>query len=183
MKHGNENSTKANPEDSAQAAGGNPLPLRTDEVAYDLSDMGDAPLLAVLEGADGAPDTGDAGATDETAENSGALDEDKGSLTGKCPQEGVEMARRLITLATSLITGETAASELLPLLDAAKAREEIDRLRAEIEVARREGEIAGRNALIEERLVVPEKGVPDLNGSSPRNARPSSIFDLALDAR
>ncbi|MDE5662500.1 MAG: hypothetical protein K2I37_00490 [Muribaculaceae bacterium] len=84
----------------------------------------------------------------------------------------------LLGLVMGLLTGRLPADRFIPLMDAAKAYEAI-------KVARAEGEIAGRNAVIEEQLVAPPVGAPDLAGTPIARSRRSatSIFDLAEMAR
>ena len=200
---------------------------RPDEPLYDISDMGDAPLLAVLEAdtadddpataspAHSAPkeaketDTKETGTSKEAkkadtkepgtskeakkaetedtetskeakeAETKEAKETENSTPGGESDPSGesqISLATKLLRLASSLIAGDTTPDDLLSLLDAAKAYEEIQR-------ARHEGEIAGRNAIIEEKLAPAPIGVPDLNGAPARNTPPASIFDLAKSAR
>ena len=151
----------------------NQSPVKTDEPGYDLTDMGDAPLLSVLRsdaGEDSPDDEPGKGEPDDKEEK----DQDKDGETNK--PDSVGMARKLMILASALIAGETLPEDLLPLLDAAVAHYEIQR-------ARQEGELAGRNALIEERMAPAPIGVPDLNGAPTRSSSPASIFDLAREAK
>lgn len=88
------------------------------------------------------------------------------------------LAVSLLAMALELLTGRLPGKELIPLMDAVLAREAIMKARAE-------GEIAGRNAVIEEQLVAPPVGAPDLNGAPIARSRrqAASIFDLADMAR
>lgn len=93
-------------------------------------------------------------------------------------KESERLAISLLRMAISLLTGEVPEDKFIPLMDATLAREAIT-------AARAEGEIAGRNAVIEEQLVTPPAGAPDLSGTPiARGRRPAaSIFDLADLAR
>lgn len=88
------------------------------------------------------------------------------------------LAVSLLSMALELLTGRMPGKEFIPLMDAVLAREAIVKARAE-------GEIAGRNAVIEEQLVAPPVGAPDLNGAPIARSRrqAASIFDLADLAR
>lgn len=175
----------------------NPTPLKPDEANYDLSDMGDAPLLAVLADAEKKKEEVEEGkeAEDGKEAKSEADESESGKKTekktGKDPEKTANIPEsatpnesadpkvlisRLLSICLSLLEGKTLPDDLLNLLDAAKAHDEIQR-------ARQEGEIAGRNALIEERMAPKSIGVPDLNGAPCRSSAPTSIFDLARSAK
>lgn len=125
------------------------------------------------------PDKGD----DKTPEEKPRFEER--FLTSATSTDGTKEERQRESLATSLIraalsllTGEIPEDSFIPLMEAAIAREAI-------QAARAEGEIAGRNAVIEEQLITPPVGAPDLNGTPiAQSRRPAtSIFDLADLAR
>lgn len=88
------------------------------------------------------------------------------------------LAMSLLAMAIELLAGRVPGKALIPLMDAVLAREAVAK-------ARKEGEIAGRNALIEEQLMSPPVGAPDLNGAPIARSRrqAASIFDLADMAR
>lgn len=88
------------------------------------------------------------------------------------------LAVSLLRMALSLLTGEVPEDRFVSLMDATLAHEAVADARAE-------GEIAGRNAVIEERLVTPPAGAPDLGGTpiARSRRRAASIFDLADLAR
>ncbi|MDE6010423.1 MAG: hypothetical protein K2F87_03115, partial [Muribaculaceae bacterium] len=88
------------------------------------------------------------------------------------------LATSLLRAALALLTGDMPDDSFIPLMEASLAREAVIR-------ARTEGEIAGRNAVIEERLVTPPAGAPDLTGTPVASSRrpAASIFDLAELAR
>ena len=86
-------------------------------------------------------------------------------------------ALKLVRLAADILAGDCSEEELERLLDAATAREEI-------EAAYQRGLIEGKNIQIEEQLVMPAVGAPDLCGAPPVRARSgNSIFDLAREAK
>ena len=86
-------------------------------------------------------------------------------------------ALKLVRLAADILAGDCSEGELERLLDAATAREEI-------EAAYQRGLIEGKNIQIEEQLVMPAVGAPDLCGAPPVRARSgNSIFDLAREAK
>lgn len=86
-------------------------------------------------------------------------------------------ALKLVRLAADILAGDCSEEELERLLDAATAREEI-------EAAYQRGLIEGKNIQIEEQLVMPAVGAPDLCGAPPARARSgNSIFDLAREAK
>ena len=86
-------------------------------------------------------------------------------------------ALKLVRLAADILAGDCSEEELERLLDAATAREEI-------EAAYQRGLIEGKNIQIEEQLVMPPVGAPDLCGAPPVRARSgNSIFDLAREAK
>lgn len=86
-------------------------------------------------------------------------------------------ALKLVRLAADILAGDCSEGELERLLDAATAREEI-------EAAYHRGLIEGKNIQIEEQLVMPPVGAPDLCGAPPARARSgNSIFDLAREAK
>ncbi len=187
---------------------------KNEESTYDLSDVGDAALLAVLsenqktgtpdeknpadkstdkDGEDNQP--GNDGEVqkeekeDQKEEKEGKEDQDKKNGNEEDSEKEMEeespaveeipekMVNSLLALALKLLSGEMPEERLANLMNAASAVEAIEQ-------ARKEGEIAGRNAVIDERLVAPEVGAPDLIGSpAPNRNRKTSIFDLALDAR
>ena len=86
-------------------------------------------------------------------------------------------ALKLVRLAADILAGDCSEEELERLLDATTAREEI-------EAAYQRGLIEGKNIQIEEQLVMPAVGAPDLCGAPPARARSgNSIFDLAREAK
>lgn len=165
-------------------------PLQPEEPGYDLTEVGDAALLAVLGNSDGniASQEEDSDEEDSRSSQDSQLSQDSQSSpksqssrdsrsVGKEAPASPSMAAKLLRLASAILSGEIPEEDLLPLMDAANAREAIEN-------ARREGEVAGRNALIEERLKPADPGIPNLCGAAPAGkGRPASIFDIAAGAR
>lgn len=98
--------------------------------------------------------------------------------TRDAAEEKERLAVSLLKMALTLLTDRIPDDRFIPLMNATLAYEAI-------KAAREEGEIAGRNAVIEERLVTPPVGAPDLSGTPiARSRRPvTSIFDLANEAK
>ena len=118
------------------------------------------------------PDDPDNKRFEERFLNSGAADGTE--MAGKRERLAVSLLR----MALSLLNGEMPEDRFVSLMDATLAHEAVADARAE-------GEIAGRNAVIEERLVTPPAGAPDLGGTpiARSRRRAASIFDLADLAR
>lgn len=171
---------------------------RQEDPLYDTTNVGDAALLAVLNSAEASNAEDDAelnakvakhdkNGPEKVASNS-SLSSDSGKRQPADPDSSKEDAApqnrpeattvaRLLRLAAQILAGEIPDDDLIPLMDAAAAKEAIEQ-------ARKDGERAGRNALIEERLRPREIGAPDLNASpSPRRSKATSIFDLANSAK
>lgn len=159
-------------------------PLQPEEPGYDLTEVGDAALLAVLGNSDGNMASQDEDSEDEDSRSSQSSQSSQASRpsqdsrsVGKEAPAAPPMAAKLLRLASAILSGEIPEEDLLPLMDAANAREAIEN-------ARREGEVAGRNALIEERLKPADPGIPNLCGAAPvGKGRAASIFDIAAEAR
>lgn len=169
---------------------------------YDLSDVGDAPLLAVLKSkAEEGGDLSDESEKSEDPEDPKVSKDSNNLNDPKAPKDpkdskdlkdgkdsedlkdpasiepDIRTSLRLINIVSKLLSGEIPEAEFEKLLDAAYAHEAIIK-------AREEGEIAGRNAIIEEKLRPVKTGAPDLTGSpAPKQNRAASIFDLARNAR
>ncbi|MDE6272368.1 MAG: hypothetical protein K2M31_05110 [Muribaculaceae bacterium] len=146
---------------------------KNNDQTYDLSDVGDAALLAVL--SEAQEDSG----SEQSKDQNDGKSKDQNDGGDNCRNDDIDPGKvaSLLSLALKLLSGELPEERLLHLMDAAKALEAI-------EEARKEGEVAGRNAVIEERLRPVEIGAPDLNGApAPNRPRKASIFDLARDAR
>ena len=161
------------------------------------------------QGTDGAGDPGEGDADGSQFAlrflSKGAASGASVAIDGKNRRES--LAAILLRLALSLLSGDTPADTLIPLMDAALANERLLKLQTTLEQerkaaaerlseasaeaakriseARAEGELAGRNALIEEQLLPPPIGAPDLNASpmAQSRRRTASIFDLAGLAR
>lgn len=129
---------------------------------------------------DDPDDSTDTDNADKSKDSGPAPFEDRFLNSGASGQQlkRESLAVSLLRMALALLTGEVPEEHFIPLMDAVIAREEILKARAE-------GEIAGRNAIIEEQLVAPPVGAPDLNGTPIARSRrqASSIFDLASLAR
>lgn len=156
-------------------------PLQPEEPGYDLTEVGDAALLAVLGNSDGNMASQEEDSEDEDSRSSQSSQASRPSQDsrsdGKEAPAATPMAAKLLRLASAILSGEIPEEDLLPLMDAANAREAIEN-------ARREGEVAGRNALIEERLKPTDPGIPNLCGAAPAGkGRAASIFDIAAEAR
>lgn len=162
----------------------------SEETTYDSSKVGDAAILELLndecnntskeegdveeEGnVEEEPEKNDREEMAEDSDDSQSLDGNENSDSRDNP---TEMAGKLLSLAMAILKGDKAPSDLLTLLDAAKAAEAV-------EAARKEGEIIGRNATIEERLRPVRPVIPTLKGSTSGRHRPGSIFDIAAGAR
>lgn len=110
--------------------------------------------------------------TEESDESEEPEESDESDQADRYPP-----ALKLVRLAADILAGDCSEEELERLLDAATAREEI-------EAAYQRGLIEGKNIQIEEQLVMPAVGAPDLCGAPPVRARSgNSIFDLAREAK
>ena len=110
--------------------------------------------------------------TEESKESKESEESEESDQADRYPS-----ALKLVRLAADILAGDCSEEELERLLDAATAREEI-------EAAYHRGLIEGKNIQIEEQLVMPAVGAPDLCGAPPVRARSgNSIFDLAREAK
>ena len=116
--------------------------------------------------------------SDRTEESDESEEPDESDESDESDQaDRYPTALKLVRLAADILAGDCSEEELERLLDAATAREEI-------EAAYQRGLIEGKNIQIEEQLVMPAVGAPDLCGAPPARARSgNSIFDLAREAK
>lgn len=165
------------PEDQTNSEGSEKSEKSKDTDNSEKSEISDASEKSEKSESSENSDGSESSEDSESLENS-ELSEDSEDPEVVGHEERMSLAGKFIEAAAKILFGEATPEDFLDLADMIAAREAV-------EAAFAEGELKGRNAQIEERLVVPPVGVPDLGGAPVNTSRRpgNSIFDLAGLAR